>query len=542
MTITGVAARSEQRAPPAVEREPAISVRGLTKRYGDPRCCTASTWRSGAVSCSRSSGRTAPGRPRWSRSSRAIGAATEGLGDACSAAIPRIPRASGGRGSASCCRRREMPAELTAGELVERFAGYYPHPRPVGETLELVGLGDRRDARAGTLSGGQRRRLDVAMALVGDPELLFLDEPTTGFDPSARHQAWSVISRLRTLGKTIVLTTHYMEEAEALADRVAVVVAGRIVAEGIPETLGGRDRRAGQDSLHAPRGLSTPSSCPTSLGGRVSVDDGDHVEIADADLACLGGLLDWARDRAPRSARSDGRASEPRGRLSQADGRGPMSDARLVWHEFRYERRAFLRDPQALFFSVGLPLLYVVIFVSLFGNEQIDFVYESQPGPLKAHTLMLAGFVSIGVISATFFNLAVTLVGQRENGILKRFRGTPLPTWGLIAGRVGTSIVLGIAVAGALLALGRVAYGIPVPLAGLPALLLVLLLASAAFCCLGFAFTLVVGKASAAVPLGTGVTLALYFLSGNFFIIESARSCCASSARRSRSSTSTTRS
>ncbi len=197
-----------------------------------------------------------------------------------------------------------------------------------------------------------------------------------------------------------------------------------------------------------------------------------------------------------------------------------MSDARPVWHEFRYERRAFLRDPQALFFSVGLPLLYVVIFVSLFGNEQIDFAYESQPGPLKAHTLMLAGFVSIGVISATFFNLAATLVGQRENGILKRFRGTPLPTWGLIAGRVGTSIVLGITVAAALLALGRVAYGIPVPLAGLPALLLVLLLASAAFCCLGFAFTLVVGRASAAVPLGTGVTLALYFLSGNFLVIE----------------------
>ena len=158
----------------------------------------------------------------------------------------------------------EMPAELTAGELVERFAGYYPHPRPVGETLELVGLGDRRDARAGTLSGGQRRRLDVAMALVGDPELLFLDEPTTGFDPSARHQAWSVISRLRTLGKTIVLTTHYMEEAEALADRVAVIVAGRIVAEGIPDIARRPRSGAGHHPVPASPPASTPSSCPSS--------------------------------------------------------------------------------------------------------------------------------------------------------------------------------------------------------------------------------------------------------------------------------------
>jgi ABC-2 type transport system permease protein len=197
-----------------------------------------------------------------------------------------------------------------------------------------------------------------------------------------------------------------------------------------------------------------------------------------------------------------------------------MTSARLAWHEFRYERLSSIRDPQALFFAIGLPLLYVVIFVSLFGNERIPFAYDDQPGPLKAHTTMLAGFVAIAVVSATFFNLAVTLVQERESGILKRFRGTPLPTAGFIAGHVGTSIVVGIAAAAALLALGRAAYGIPVPLAGLPALLLVLLVSSAAFCCLAFAFTLVVRKAGAAMPLGTGVTLALYFLSGNFFLIE----------------------
>ena len=197
-----------------------------------------------------------------------------------------------------------------------------------------------------------------------------------------------------------------------------------------------------------------------------------------------------------------------------------MSDAKLVWNEFRYQLLLFKRDPQSVFFAVGLPLLYVVIFVSLFGNQSIDFVYNGQPGPLKAHTIMLAGFVAIGVVSATFFNLAVELVQERESGILKRFRGTPLPTWAFIAGHVGTSTVLGIAVAGALIALGRGAYSIPVPAAGLPAILLTLFVASAAFCCLAFAFTLAVRKASAAVPMGTGITLALYFLSGNFFVIE----------------------
>jgi ABC-2 type transport system ATP-binding protein len=188
-----------------------------------------------------------------------------------------------------------MPAELTVSELVERFAGYYPRPRPVSETLELVGLGDRRHARAGTLSGGQQRRLDVAMALVGDPEVLFLDEPTTGFDPSARHQAWSVITRLRELGKTVLLTTHYMEEAEALADRVVVVVAGRVVADATPATLGGRDLAPATVRFRLPAGIGF-EQLPEFRGRRLRADR-DHVELAGADQADLGELLDWARER-----------------------------------------------------------------------------------------------------------------------------------------------------------------------------------------------------------------------------------------------------
>src|SRR5215468_7116292 len=134
--------------------------------------------------------------------------------------------------------------ELTPSEAVEQYAGYYAHPRDVAETVRLVGLEEKADVRTSKLSGGQQRRLDVALAMIGDPELLFLDEPTTGFDPSARRQAWEVIAGLRQLGKTVFLTTHYMDEAQTLADRVAIIADGEIVARGTPEDLGDREAQA----------------------------------------------------------------------------------------------------------------------------------------------------------------------------------------------------------------------------------------------------------------------------------------------------------
>jgi ABC-2 type transport system ATP-binding protein len=130
---------------------------------------------------------------------------------------------------------------LTVRESLDLYAGYFRSPRPTEEVIALVGLEGKADERASRLSGGQQRRLDVGMALVGDPELLFLDEPTTGFDPSARRQAWDVIAGLRDLGKTVFLTTHYMDEAQRLADRVTIIAAGRIVARGTPADLGQRE-------------------------------------------------------------------------------------------------------------------------------------------------------------------------------------------------------------------------------------------------------------------------------------------------------------
>ena len=162
---------------------------------------------------------------------------------------------------------RRLYPNLTVTEHLALFAGYYERPRDVGEVIELVGLAEKRDARVRTLSGGQQRRLDLGLGLIGDPEVLFLDEPTTGFDPAARRAAWEVIRSLRTLGKTILLTTHYLDEAEQLADRVAVLREGAIVAIGRPEELTGaapateiRYRRDGEEILVV-RPTSRRASC-----------------------------------------------------------------------------------------------------------------------------------------------------------------------------------------------------------------------------------------------------------------------------------------
>jgi ABC-2 type transport system ATP-binding protein len=185
---------------------------------------------------------------------------------------------------------------LTVRECVALYAGYYPAPRNIDETIALVGLSAQAHERAASLSGGQRRRLDVALALVGDPELIFLDEPTTGFDPSARRAAWEVIDGLRKLGKTIFLTTHYMEEAERLADRIAVIAGGLIVAEGTPQTLGGRQLEAAQITFTLP-GFLPSDELPRTLAERVQNEAGGSLRLPStsviADLHLLSG---WALD------------------------------------------------------------------------------------------------------------------------------------------------------------------------------------------------------------------------------------------------------
>ena len=188
-----------------------------------------------------------------------------------------------------------MQPELTVRETLELYAGYYDAPRAVTETIGLVGLEDKADDRAGKLSGGQQRRLDVAMALIGDPELVFLDEPTTGFDPSARRQAWSVIGNLRDLGKTVFLTTHYMDEAQVLANRAAIIAEGRIVAAGSPEELGKRAGAGTEIRFRLPEGVGVAdlpgeASGADSANGLVTIRTSEPVRL-------LNALTKWALER-----------------------------------------------------------------------------------------------------------------------------------------------------------------------------------------------------------------------------------------------------
>ena len=183
--------------------------------------------------------------------------------------------------------------ELSARECLELHAGYYTKPRPVDETLAQVGLADLAGRRSDQLSGGQRRRLDVALALIGDPELLFLDEPTTGFDPAARRAMWKLVESLRSGGTTIVLTTHYMDEAERLADRIAVMAEGEIVAQGTPGSLRRSELTDAQISFTVPDGVGV-RQLPAGLGATAIERDGRvRVGISEP-IAAMFALTSWA--------------------------------------------------------------------------------------------------------------------------------------------------------------------------------------------------------------------------------------------------------
>ncbi len=183
---------------------------------------------------------------------------------------------------------------LTVKESLRLYAGYYAQPMEADTVLALVGLEAQGAVIATKLSGGQRRRLDFGLALIGDPDLIFLDEPTTGFDPAARRAAWDAISRLRSLGKTVFLTTHDMEEAETLADRIAVIVQGRIVAQGLPGTLGGRDRAATRIAFQIPAGAK--DLVGGALQGPLETSADSRVTVSTTDpLAELGRLAQWSR-------------------------------------------------------------------------------------------------------------------------------------------------------------------------------------------------------------------------------------------------------
>ena len=242
-----------------------------------------------------------------------------------------------------------MYETLTPTEMLRLFAGYYREPRPVDEVIELVGLQEKRDDRVRRLSGGQRRRLDLGLALIGDPELIFLDEPTTGFDPGARRRAWETIRGLRGLGKTILLTTHYLDEAEQLADRVAVLAHGRIVASGTPAELTGAvpatEIRYRENGSEVVLETDEPTRLLNELTGR-ALAEGRELE----------GLVV--------------RRPSARGGLPEPD-RGERR-VRLYWHELKGELLLYTRSRELAFFTFLLPMIFFVLLGSTYGHDTID--------------------------------------------------------------------------------------------------------------------------------------------------------------------------
>jgi ABC-2 type transport system ATP-binding protein len=222
---------------------PAVTIRGLKKRYGDKRAVdgldlTIETGEVFALLGPNGAGKTTTVEILEGYRDR------DGGEVAVLGADPRNNSRDWRSRIGIVSQTSQDSPELTVEEMVRLFASYYPRPRDPDEVIAAVGLEEKRRARARALSGGQRRRLDVALGVIGSPELLFLDEPTTGFDPEARRQFWTLIERLQTAGTTILLTTHYLDEAEHLADRVGVIAQGQLIELGTPSTLGGREARS----------------------------------------------------------------------------------------------------------------------------------------------------------------------------------------------------------------------------------------------------------------------------------------------------------
>jgi ABC-2 type transport system ATP-binding protein len=268
--------------------EDAVSVRGLTKSYGSVRALNGVDLRIGTGEVFALLGPNGAGKTTTVEILE--GYRRRDDGDVSVLGLdPGRQRARLKRRIGIVLQSTGVDRYLTVAETVAMYAGYYPAPRPVDEVVELVGLAGQRNTRVLRLSGGQQRRLDMAAALAGDPDLLFLDEPTTGFDPSARQEAWEVVRNLSALGKTVLLTTHYMDEAQSLADRVAVIAGGRIVAEGTPETLGGRDLARAIVRYRPPAGATPPADL-------LGEPDGDgYVRFAADDLTrSLHRLTGWA--------------------------------------------------------------------------------------------------------------------------------------------------------------------------------------------------------------------------------------------------------
>jgi ABC-2 type transport system ATP-binding protein len=275
--------------------EPAISVRGLRKRYGEAEAVAGIDLTIAAGEVFALLGPNGAGKTTTVEILEGFRRRTEG-----DVIVLGVDPEAGGRSFRErigiVSQEGGADNDFTVRETIELYSAAYPAPLAVDEVTELVGLEAKREARNRTLSGGQRRRLDFALGIAGNPELLFLDEPTTGFDPSARRRSWELVANLRSLGTTILLTTHYMDEAQNLADRVAVLARGRIVAEDTPDLLAGRENGSALVRFRLPEGVPAQE---LPLPGDVHLESANgHISFrTETPTRALTPLLDWASAR-----------------------------------------------------------------------------------------------------------------------------------------------------------------------------------------------------------------------------------------------------
>ena len=359
-----------------------------------------------------------------------------------------------------------LDAELTVRDTLTVFAGLYPTARPVGEVLELVDLVDDAETRVGVLSGGQRRRVDVAIGIVGRPEVLFLDEPTTGLDPEARRRAWTAVENLTTTGTTVVLTTHYIDEADHLANRLILLAGGKVIADTTPEGL---RAQGGPATIR----YHLPDDAPL---GDLPATLTPHVDPARRALGRPGrrphraaaGPTRLGRPAPPRPLRPRSRPAQPRRRLlgrhrpTDTGRNPPMTDTtrpaqsrmpsigRLLAAQIGYQAR-LLASGRAITIGIGFPIILLIA------------SHQSHTHTTDADVAQYAVF---GLTLTAWNTYGVRLVAAREAGILKRWWATPLPRWCYFLGRILATVVVATVAGAATVAAGVLLYNTHLTVSG----------------------------------------------------------------------------
>ena len=361
--------------------------------------------------------------------------------------------------------------------------------------------------RIGALSGGQRRRVDLGIAIIGHPEMLFLDEPTTGLDPEARRRLWSVIENLTASGTGVLLTTHYLDEAQRLASRVVVLADGRVVADASPDKL----RAMGGVPVIRYRLPAGAPDLPAGLAGHVA--DGE-LTLPSADVtADLDLLTGWAR--ANHVDLTGLRSGRPAWRTptwpspARKEQRTMVSDGTMVAGQVRYQLTLMLRTPRTL--MAGLILPGALLALQL-GRVQ----HLGQGAAADVLAARVAGLVVLGAMSVAYLSHASSLVVAREDGVLRRWRATPLPSWGYFAGRIIATVLLADAAALILVLVGVAMAGLHLTAGAIGGLLLAGSLGALALAAAGTAVTPLLTSAQGANPLLTLTYLPLIIFSGGF--------------------------